>query len=359
MGVSCDGREWQDTADSERIGAMISVDGYYPLSAYLRTAQSIITERLWGYFLTVNEPPEDEDELDEFDWTAPIKVERTEYWRENIEIAARFLVHDIMRRAGEGVDRACILRPDGTRVTVQQSVTEPNASLASRDGDYANHRNWRMQDRVVRREEYLFGTDTFKDDFWLEYFTRDRIFLEFSPSYSDLVRPERRRATVVDWKHGIIDISRLRAVASAREHLIAAKEVLERSGCEAPKPLYVMARDDSDITALTRMFEPYDACPVLLHEECWKGLDEISAGPRLADRDAGSSSLPTEAIIAVLNREGPIGKAAVKSRLIAQFPEMSARQFERYWRVVADERPELRKPGRKGKKSYLKTPGKE
>lgn len=331
---------------------MISIDGYYPMSAFLRAARSIITRRLWDHFLAINAEPVIGDEGEDVDWTAPVKISRTEHWHENIEIAARFLIHDIIRRSGDGLNRACILRPDGARMAVQQKVTEPLARLRERDGDYANHRSWRIQDRVVRRDEVVFGVDTFKDDFWLEYFTRDRVFSEVTPAYNLLVRSERLDVAVMNWRQCAIDISMLRAVAAAREHFIAAKEILQRAGCEAPKTLDNISAEMSDISALLRMFEPYDGCPVILHEAHWKALDEISVGLAPAERDAPSPAHPSDAIISILDSEGCIGKVAIRERVLAQFPGTSVRKFDHYWNLVAAKRPEIQKAGPKSKRRF-------
>jgi hypothetical protein len=324
---------------------MIAIDGYYPLSSFIRVAKSLILSRLWDYYIAVNEAANEAAADEEWD---TIRVERTEYWHENIDIAARFLVHDIIVQAGSGLNRAYVLRADGTRVAVQQKVTTPLAGLKDRDGDYASHRNWRMQDNVVRRGELAFGLDTFKDDFWLEYFTKSQIFYSKEPKLGRIGFAPDMCLPVVNWSLCTIDLSVLRAFAAAEEHLASAKAAIERVGGEPPVSLFRALEKDA-AGPLLRLFEPYDGCPIILPEACWKAIEELGPNRKPEERDYTGDTHPTETIMAILDDEGCIGKAAIKERVLAKFPRTSVRQFDRYWQSVADERPELRKPGRKAK----------
>lgn len=324
---------------------MLTIDGYYPMQSFYRRAKGLISRRMWKHFQALNDMML-EDSNEEGD--EPLRrARRAEYWNESIEIGAQFLVYDLISRADKGVGKVHVLRPGGSLTTASLEITEPLAHLFEKQGGYASHRSGQVSDGLVSRREMLFGLDTFKLEFWPEYFVRDRIFTQTELEYKWLAHAGRRHLPILNWKLCSIDLTFLKAVADAKVHLDAAYALLDSVGCRPPVSIARLREKETDIPALLRMFEPFDGCPIVLPEKLWSSFDELEASNAGNGVWSEKIGTPIEAIIAILDSEGSIGKTSIRARISELFQGVSSRQFDRYWDVVAADRPEVKRPGRK------------
>ncbi|MCZ8081100.1 MAG: hypothetical protein O9289_07275 [Rhodobacteraceae bacterium] len=142
---------------------------------------------------------------------------------------------------------------------------------------------------------------------------------------------------ILNWSLGIMDVDVLEAEKDSSE---------TKQAKDAPEVVNQLGRK-----GLLPMLRPYHGCPVLVPEEWLLNFtDEGASKTRNLDRSAAvlpynvNELSPSKAIISFAGMNPTATKRQVKAAL---YPQISERQFKYYFALAAEEKPELKLPGRK------------
>jgi len=324
---------------------MLTIDGYQPLSGFVARAREAIWERFNAFRAQKELAGEGEPH-----WTTEEGEAFFDRIWVNITAAQYHLAYDVIRlRAAASGSVVQVLKADGSRVGVPLHFLQPETNV-SRDDGYGLHHKWHSANGVIDRCERCFGLDTLKMDYWFDYFVSGAVFHAPKLNYTSLSESFEHRTPIVNWKLGCIDLTVLRALSEAREHFLAAVNALARVGAEPlQRADQLKGSKDRDVAAYLKQLSPLDGCGIIAPTE-W--LDAFPGG-KPGDPDHRSDVFhrqPSAAIVSLLDQQFCSRKAEIRESILNMYGGMSHREFDRHWAKVTEDRPELRRPGRKSRR---------
>ena len=328
---------------------MLTVEGFASLAQFYSAARNAISERMtarwvdirtdWRSGLPENHDPDDKG------------PQRSPYFMHNLYCAAQYLVFDVLhRRLIKEGRHVQVLKTDGARVGIPLSLLQPVFPLYAIKGEYSHTRKLKRQEAKIREDERVFGTDTLKQDFWVDIFLNEQVFGEPSTLFPHVLTRMETAVSVVDWDIGCIACRQRNAILNATDHLLSGTLMLQQVGIQQlPAVLrHNILVDTSSLKNTMKMLQPLEGGSIVAPMEWLQDLRTPTvAGEQLATIDDAKGARPQELIVSLLSSSDPVNKQDVKERILNAFPSMSHRQFERHWGSVADQKPEIRRPGRK------------
>lgn len=317
---------------------MLAIDGYGSLYRFYLAAKKAIQDRVPLPYSFSEEP-----QPEVFSWDA---------YRENVDIAAKYLVRNVLSdRINKGDTFPCILNKDGTLITLSTFLLTVTEGFALENSAFLDAKDKAKADGLVLNGEYIFGLKSLTSDYWHAPFISERIFTDSSLVLDDVLYPYGRGMPLIDWRSGTVSLKRLRALHEAIEAMRISTSAFEKAGIQVDQfdaREIIAAYDESDAPNLLNMLAPYDGCTIVAPIE-WIG--ELNGSEEEALNEPADnlfSGAPKSAILSLLKAQPTLTKSGVKAKL---FPKTSTRRFNMHWQQAAEENPALAKPGRRKEKS--------
>ncbi len=275
--------------------------------------------------------------------------------RYNIEIAAKFLIRDIIsRRNIPKKDRNIFfLQQDGAHIRAPMALLFSFDYSFNRDSVYASERKANLSSRTDKIHEYIFGYDTLKENYWRKLFDTENVF-ELKNEYSifEIISDPYKKSDLLCWDTGTLHLDKLKSAILACDQMQTALSTMERHGIKPSFGLSNLKRErfitKLDISRnMLKLFSVYDEFPLVVPTTWGNALDELYV-PVENNPFNDYKNSPKDEILDLKYEYPNLKKAEIKERL---FPTASTRQFDRFWRQAAEESPNLTKPGRRSKQS--------
>lgn len=320
---------------------MLSVEGCVSLRQFYEEAKSTIGARMGNRFSLLR--AEWEENFDEDNPTSPMRG-KDYYW--NMEVSARWLVFNFFLANPNGLS---VLTERGDRMQAPPALINPH--VYARETEYAKQRRELLGLQGTLREPG-FGFKTLEEDFWIDLFLFKPVF--GSPSgdvFPALLSRPAQYIPLVDFNSWALNLTPYQTYRKMCNLLFDAWDTARALGFEPPPSMQkVPDKQSEDFLSLARVVEAYDGRPVVAPIARFQEfLSQLA--PAKADGGEANKPLrwPREALRAILDSGEAVTKQEVKALLMQEFPEMSHRKFDFHWNAIAEERPEVRKPGRKSK----------
>lgn len=287
-----------------------------------------------------------------FDEDNPTSPKRGTDYFWNMEVSARWLVFNFFLENPTGLS---ILTHQGDRMLAPPALINPH--IYAQEAEYSTARRDLLGQHTTT-SEHVFGFKTLDSEFWIDLFIFKPVFvLPTGDVFPALLRRTVQYVPLVDFTSWAINLSLFKIYRKMCGHLSDAWEAARTLGFEPPASLQRLPdKQSEDFLALARVVEAYDGRPIVAPIERFQEFRS-----RLARRKAeGEQKViegemdkplrrPREALRAVLDSGQAVTKQEAKSLVMQEFPDMSHRKFNSHWEAIAEERPEVRKPGRKSR----------
>lgn len=265
-------------------------------------------------------------------------------------VGAKYVVYDLFRRISkEGT--VFILDNDGRIRGYPSDILRPREKYIP-CGEFSIPRRQLEQQGLISPDEFVFGWDSLKFDYWHSAFSNCRLFDDGTSNALMAVLRVYGAVPLIDWGTCTIELTRARTFLSSMDTLATQRNNLRGLGIiDDPEDWGRMAAalnclEDGSLRSILKSLSPFDGCRVVAPTVWQKMIEQIMPDP--TDTDQAAMTSPKLAILDAYRSNPLLSKQEIKQML---YPHWSERQFGKQWAAASEIDPAMARPGRRKIKS--------